>query len=98
MIRYTTPTIRIREKTSDLSSFDELLVTISQMSVSITKTPVVDGDVMSIRLTQTESAMFRADFPCEVMVNAMKNDDRYASNLMHVDTFKNLLNEVIDDA
>lgn len=98
MIRYTTPTIRIAETGSDLSQYDKLFVTISQLDSVITKEPTVEGSVMSITLTQEESARFRLNYPCEVIVNAMKGEKRYASNVMPVPLYKNLLNEVIDGA
>ena len=98
MIRYTTPTIRIRVINVSPSTFDMVKMTLSQVGAeSLTKDADVEGDVVSIHLTQTESARFRREFPASVQVNAWKGEERYAGNMMNVPVFENLLSEVIPD-
>ena len=102
MIRFTTPPVMIQVDEADLSSFDEIYVTFSQAGVRIDKTPTIDDDTLIVKLSQSESASFNKEFPCRVMVNAMKNGDRYASDEMLMNVKENLLPEVLplrnDDA
>lgn len=96
MIRFTTPTIRIRVTNVSPSTFDMVKMTLSQVGAeSLTKDADIDGDVVSIHLTQTESARFRRDFPASVQVNAWKDEERYGGNVLNVPVLENLLCEVI---
>lgn len=96
MIRFTTPIIRIRVTNVSPDTFDAVKITLSQLGAeSLTKDADVEGDVVSIHLTQTESARFRRDFSAAAQVNAWKGEERYAGNVLNVPVFDNLLNEVI---
>lgn len=96
MIRFTTPTIKIRVTNVNPDTFDMVKLTLSQVGAeSLTKNADIEGDVVSIHLTQTESARFRREFPASVQVNAWKGEERYAGNVLNVPVLDNLLSEVI---
>ena len=96
MIRYTTPTIQIQVVDVDLSAFDSIYVSISQMGVDIEIVdPTIEGDTLNVFLTQEQTAQFSRSFPAMVQVNAMKDGKRYASEMMTLDIDDNLLRRVI---
>ena len=96
MIRFTTPIIRIRVTNVSPDTFDMVKMTLSQVGAeSLTKDADIDGDMVSIHLTQTESARFRREFSASVQVNAWKGTERYAGNMLNVPVLENLLSEVI---
>lgn len=85
MYRYSTPTIPIRVKDADLSQFSSFIVTLRQLAVKIDLTPVVNGDTLTVELTQEQTAMFTRLYPVNVQVNAFTAaGKRFPSNIMHM--------------
>lgn len=99
MRRYTTPSVMLTVKGADLTSYD-VYVTITQdgNSVTIENPPaqlVGCNTVLTVELTQEESAQFSAGM-AEVQINWVDvAGHRDATNIKHVSIGTNLLSEVI---
>lgn len=97
MIRYTTPKIEIEVESSiPLSEYAERHVTFSQLGNVIDVVPEVDGNVLTVELTQLESAVFDYAYVLSVQVNVVTADGkRYASEIMPMNVSENLLKKVL---
>lgn len=109
MIRYTTPTLDFRVKGIDLTVGNkDLWVSIEQGNVELEKRGAdltvttdtheqVTDTLISVMLTQTESASFCENAKGLVQVNWIdENGVRGATNIKAIDIYRNLLNKVIE--
>ena len=106
MIRYTTPTISLTVEGVDISSAD-IYATLEQGNIELTKSGtdlVVTTDthdsitdtIITMTLTQTESALFAFNKSVSVQVNwIFANGSRDATEIKIVPVMRNLLDEVI---
>lgn len=101
MIRYTTPTITLYVRHIDLIDEHEVYVTLKQGSVKLTKedadVTIADGTMtIVVTLSQTETGQFKANLPVQVQVNWIDSSGiRGATKIATINTFENLLDEVI---
>lgn len=106
MRRYTTPTITLTLTGADLTNC-RIWVTLAQMHRkaeftrddfdSIEQQPD-DSWVITITLTQEQSASYANDLPVDVQVNILDvTGHRYASNIGQVRFGRNLKEVVVDD-
>lgn len=102
MIRYTTPTITLTIEKTILPMDAEVYVTIQQGNRKLTKKdPEIErgekNTIISLTLTQQESAAFDSKEPAFVQVNWITADGvRSATKSASVFVFDNLLTEVVN--
>lgn len=103
MIRGTTPTIRLTLNNIDLASLKSIYITIRQMSYILTKKSGesgvgIEGNTISLYLTQEESLSFKAGYPAEIQVRGLTNSgNAFATAVSKVDVKEVLLEGVIDE-
>lgn len=100
---YSTPTLQLRAKGIDLTSADSILVTFSDYNGSelLTKdnaTAALDGEdtIVTVTLSQAETALFRPKFPSKGQINAMFGNTRLASRVFELDVLDNLKKEILE--
>lgn len=101
MRRYTTPFQELYIPGIDLTGAD-IYVTYADLhgNVIITKTDVQaeyddTGTSISVRLTQEQSILFKANQEYQVQVNWMTGNDRAATCIAHFKVVDNLLKEIL---
>lgn len=105
MRQYTTPTIQLLVKGVDLTAADDVWVTFSDRTRAIVLTldsPTVaasgDDTQVSVTLTQAQTAQFIANTLSDVQVNWMVSTARYATDIMSINVYENLLKEILPNA
>ena len=106
MINYTTPSLTLVVDNIDISAYD-IYATLEQGLYKLTKT----GDeltvntetvgektntVITMTLTQEESAKFFYDKPVNAQVNWLVDGSRFATDIKQIPVMRNLLNRVIE--
>lgn len=100
--RFTTPVQGLLVKGHDITAKD-VYVSIEQGTTELTLTGVrlsmtltADGDTeIDYTLTQEEAGRFNVKSPASIQVNWMDGGLRYATGMVKVRVFENLLDEVI---
>lgn len=102
MRQYTTPTISLLVKGVDLTAADDVYVTFSDRTraISLTiDTPTVaasgDDTQVTVTLTQEQTAQFVANTLSDVQVNWMVSSARYATEIVSINVYENLLKEIL---
>ena len=99
MIRYSTPMLTIELPDVDLTDeWAEIHVTFRQGSVAVDvdDPEIIDSHTMTVRLSQLQTAGFRARQELGVQVNLLTKDgNRIPSEIYIADVGDNLLKEVI---
>lgn len=105
MRQYTTPTIQLLVKGVDLTAADDVWVTFADRTRAIVLTldsPTVaasgDDTQVSVTLTQAQTAQFIANTLSDVQVNWMVSTARYATDIMSINVYENLLKEILPNA
>lgn len=99
--RFTTPPITVLVKGQDITTYDVYLtlkqldteITLSGASLSMTATD--DDTEITFSLTQEQAGQFSPKLPASIQVNWMDGGLRYATEMVKVRVFENLLDEVI---
>lgn len=108
MINYTTPSLTLVVDNIDISAYD-IYATLEQGLCKLTKTGdelTVDTEtvgektntVITMTLTQEESAKFFYDKPVNAQVNWLVDGRRFATDIKQIPVMRNLLNRVIEVA
>ena len=106
MINYTTPTISLTVEGVDIStadiyaSFEQGRTEMTKSGTDITVTTdthdQITDTIVTMTLTQTESALFAFNKPVSVQVNwIFANGSRDATEIKVIPVMRNLLDEVI---
>lgn len=102
MRQYTTPTIQLLVKGVDLTAADDVWVTFADRTRAITLTkdsPTVAASgsdtSVTVTLTQAETKTFVANTLCDVEVNWMKDNKRFATEIQSLNVKENLLKEIL---
>lgn len=106
MIRYTTPLLPLEVEGIDLTSDNDVYVTLAQgENRKITKSGVeltiayeaqTDISTIDFTLTQVESACFELGKPVDIQVNFINEAGRRdATNIVTIPVMRNLLNKEI---
>lgn len=106
MINYTTPTLTLVVDGINISTYD-IYATLEQGLNKLTKTGdelTVDTEtvgqktntVITMTLTQQESATFFYDKPVNAQVNWLVDGKRFATDIKTIPVMRNLLNRVIE--
>lgn len=105
MRQYTTPTMQLLVKGVDLTAADDVWVTFADRARAITLTkdsPTVAASgsdtSVSVTLTQAETAQFIQNTLCDGQVNWMKDGLRYATDIVSISVYENLLKEILPNA
>lgn len=97
MVRYTTPTIRMRVKQFEFPADCDIYVSFEQKPIKLVKRdPVLTIDdedtIVEVTLTQEETGKFKACEPVEIMINWITpNGYRDNTNIAQVNSYRNLL-------
>lgn len=106
MINYTTPSLTLVVDGIDISAYD-IYATLEQGLNKLTKatdeltvdTETVGGKtntVITMTLTQEESAKFFYDKPVNAQVNWLVDGQRFATDIKQIPVMRNLLNRIIE--
>ena len=106
MIRYTTPILPLEVEGIDLTSNEDVYVTLEQGSIELTKKGTdltvqynsqTDISTISFTLSQEESAAFNINKSVAIQVNFINASGvRDATNIATVPVLRNLLDKVIN--
>ena len=100
MVRATTPTFELTFEDIDLTEAAEVLVTIKQGDVELTKSGddlTVTATTISVFLSQGETLLFTSGRKAEIQANFVYLDNtRACSNIASVAVDRNLLAEVVN--
>lgn len=101
MIRATTPTLELEleDENIDLGLAKDVYVTLRQGARKVTKSGnsiVIDGNIVSVHLSQQETLIFYPFHNVEVQLNwTYPGSARAASEIGHISVGENLLPEVL---
>ena len=105
MIRYTTPILPLEVEGIDLTSNENVYVTLEQGSIELTKSgsdltiqysSQTDISTITFTLTQQETAAFALARPVNIQVNFINSAGvRDATNIATIPVMQNLLDKVI---
>lgn len=105
MIKYTTPAINLKVNGINLAIGYDVYITFEQACTKLTKTdwvltPGMDESgvytMITVVLTQEETAMFDFDKSCLIQVNYIdSNNVRGATDISGVPVMRNLLDKVV---
>ena len=105
MRQFTTPTIQMTVVGVDLTAADDVWVTFADRPRAIILTldsPTVaasgDDTSVSVTLTQAQTAQFIANTLSDCQVNWMKDGLRYATDIVSINVYENLLKEILPNA
>lgn len=106
MIRYTTPILPLEVEGIDLTTNEDVYVTLEQGSLELTKkgsdlTILYDAETdistITFTLSQEETAAFALNRPVDVQVNFINASGvRDATNIATIPVMRNLLDKVIN--
>lgn len=101
MIQYTTPSISLIIEGIDISAYD-IYVSLEQGATELTKqaqdlviTTEGDNTIITLTLSQEETAAFDVNKYVNLQVNYIKDGVRAATEIKYIKVMRNILNEVI---
>lgn len=96
MIKYTDYIVKVEIDQEALEGLDYVIVSIKQSNIKIDKTieaSKIDNNIISVAFSQEETGSFVIG-NAELQVNAFYMNERHASNIVKINIYENLLDEV----